>query len=396
MVSGPALTNESDEVPERRRYRRWSKDEPSVRQRQAVPSTPGESDRLDLDALRSARHDEGLDAPLARDQYAVEYSDYGYEPESEGGLKNPYILAGLAIGAAIVLAVMVVVLFGSSSDAGPNGGEIQDPSLVVDPLTPQPGGAISGRGILAKTIAASTVREGPGTDFAQIAPLPTGQDVEVAGRNGDSTWFQIYYPQGSQLKGWVPGTALRLTNESISSLAVVSSTPVPRVTVVRPTEQPSAPPVTPSVTPTASPTGTPTPQGGGVDIAIAFQNPTCLPGSSLSVVIRNAGTAALNRGAQVVISNASGVVSTQSFAVDLPAGSAMTLLTGVAAQAPRMTAVITLLPATNQPPDGNAGNNTAECTSSGAAPPGTTVVPAGTPTPRPPTPAVVTPRVPGA
>jgi hypothetical protein len=394
----PALTNESDENPERRRYRRWSKDEPPVRQRQNVPGSPppDEADRLDLDALRSARHDEGLDTPLARDQYAVEYSDYGYEPEPEGALRNPYILAGLAVGAAIVLAVMVVVLFGSSGDAGP-GGENQDPSLIVDSLTPQPGGAnTTGRGILAKTIAASTVREGPGTDFAQIAPLPTGQDVEVAGRNGDNSWFQIYYPQGSQLKGWVPGTALRLTTENVASLAIVSSTPVPRVTVVRPTEQPAAPAVTPSVTPTAAPTGTPTPQGGGVDIAVAFQNPTCLAGSSLSLVIRNAGTAALQRSAQVVLSNASGVISTQSFGVDLPPGSAMTLLTGVAAQAPRMTAQITLLPATNQPPDGNAGNNTAECTSGAAVPPGTTVIPAGTPTPRPPTLTPVPPRIPGA
>jgi hypothetical protein len=391
------LTNESDENHERRRYRRWSKDEPPVRQRQDVPPTPrpDEGDRLDLDALRSARHDEGLDTPLARDQYAVEYSnyDYEYEPESEGGLRNPYILAGLAVGAAVVLAVMVVVLFGSSGDSGPSGGDSQDPSLVVDSLTPQPGSNTSGRGILAKTIAASTVREGPGTDFAQIAPLPTGQEVEVAGRNGDSSWFQIYYPQGSQLKGWVPGTAVRLTNENIASLAVVANTPVARVTVVRPTEQPSAPAVTPSITPTPAPSATATPQGGGVDVAVAFQNPTCLPGSQLSIVIRNAGTVALTRSAQVVVSNASGVVSTQSFGVDLPAGSAMTLLTGVAAQAPRMTAQITLLPAANQPPDGNAGNNTAECTSGGAAPPaGTPIPPAATPRPLP---TLTTPRVPG-
>src|SRR5436853_7218124 len=121
----PVLTNESDESPERRRYRRWSKDEPTVRQQQDVPSTPNgnERDRLDLDALRSARHDEGLDAPLARDQYAVEYSDYGYDQESEGGLRNPYILAGLAVGAAIVLAVMVVVPFGSSGDSGSDSGD---------------------------------------------------------------------------------------------------------------------------------------------------------------------------------------------------------------------------------------------------------------------------------
>ena len=363
----PALTNDSDESHERRRYRRWSKDEPPVRQRQNTPATPSpdEGDRLDLETLRDARTAEGLDAPLPRDDYAVEYGyEYDYEQESEGGLRNPYILAGLAIGAAVILAVMVVVLFGGSSDAGP-GGDSNDPSLVVDPLTPQPGSIGSGRGIVAKTIAASTVREGPGTDFAQIAPLPTGQDVEVAGRNGDSTWFQIFYPQGSQLRGWVPGTALRLSTENIASLAVVSSTPVPRQTVVPPTEQPSAPAVTPSVTPTASPTGTATPQGGGVDIAVAFQNPTCIPGSSLSVVIRNAGTAALQRSAQVVVSSAAGVVSTQSFGVDLPPGSAMTLLTGVAAQAPRMTAQITLLPAANQPPDSNAGNNTAECTTGG-------------------------------
>ena len=39
------------------------------------------------------------------------------------------------------------------------------------------------------------------------------------------------------------------------------------------------------------------------------------------VVIRNAGTAPLQRSAQVVVSSAAGVVSTQSFGVDLPPGS---------------------------------------------------------------------------
>src|SRR3982074_2973653 len=97
----PALTNDSDESHERRRYRRWSKDDPTVRQRQNTPLTapPDEGDRLTLEARRDARTAEGLDAPLARDDYAVEYG-YEYEPEPEGGLRNPYILAGLAIGAA--------------------------------------------------------------------------------------------------------------------------------------------------------------------------------------------------------------------------------------------------------------------------------------------------------
>src|SRR5580765_2222630 len=120
----PALTNDSDESHERRRYRRWSKDEPPVRQRQKTPATPSpdEGDRLDLETLRDARTAEGLDAPLPRDDYAVEYGyEYEYEPDSEGGLRNPYILAGLAIGAAVILAVMVVVLFGGSGDAGPGG-----------------------------------------------------------------------------------------------------------------------------------------------------------------------------------------------------------------------------------------------------------------------------------
>ena len=157
----PALTNDSDESHERRRYRRWSKDEPPVRRRQNTPATPSpeEGDRLDLETLRDARTAEGLDSPLPRDDYAVEYG-YEYEQESEGGLKNPYILAGLAIGAAVILAVMVVVLFGGSGDAGP-GGDSNDPSLVVDPLTPQPGSIGSGRGIVAKTsISADIVVEG--------------------------------------------------------------------------------------------------------------------------------------------------------------------------------------------------------------------------------------------
>ena len=386
----PALTNEPDGTTNgRRRYRRRRKDGEQPRPEQ----TPAPAAGLGLEALRDAREAEGLNNRIPQTEYddSNYYQDSHYQDAhaSDQGLRNPYLVAGIAVAAAVVLAVLVVVLFGGSGDAGGRG-------VLTEALgtgTPQAG---NGRGISARTIAATTVREGPGVDENQLATLPAGQEVEVIGRNGDSTWFQIYYPPGSQLKGWVPGAALRLDNEDVARLAVVSSSPVPRATTVRPTEAP-APAATPSATAVPQPTATP--EGGGADVAIAVQTPSCIPGTSLTVTVRNAGAAPLSgRNVQVTIANAGGVVGTQSLPLTATQpGATMTLLTGVPAQAPSMTASVTLL---GSPPDANPGNNVAECTSGAVSPPATPVPPAATAIPRPATPVPqappVVPRVPPA
>src|SRR3989442_14163421 len=112
-------------------------------------------------------------------------------------LLTPSVLAGIAVPGPIVLAIIVVFVFGS-----PGGGASSaDKNDSGDPLA----GALtagSGRGVPARSIATATVREGPGLDYQAIGELVRNQDVEVIGRNADSSWVSIYYPPGSHLKGW--------------------------------------------------------------------------------------------------------------------------------------------------------------------------------------------------
>src|SRR5262245_58651310 len=109
-----------------------------------------------------------------------------FESYDQPGLRNPYVLAGIAVFGAIVLAMLVVFVFGGhgSSTAGSQANGVS-----VAALTPVPG-----RGIAAKSIATATVRSGPGLEYDAIAELARNQDVEVIGRNADSTWYAIYYP----------------------------------------------------------------------------------------------------------------------------------------------------------------------------------------------------------
>src|SRR5690606_36633551 len=99
---------------------------------------------------------------------------YTYEaaPQQEPSLlRNPYMLAGFAVAGAIFLAIVVVVFFGGGE--GGNGGpgwQSTPGNVIIDPLTPQPGAS----GLLMRSIAMATVRDGPSNEFAAIGPLRAG------------------------------------------------------------------------------------------------------------------------------------------------------------------------------------------------------------------------------
>jgi hypothetical protein len=258
-------------------------------------------------------------------------------------IRNPYVLAGLAVAGAIVLAIIFVILTSSSG----GGGNFDDITGGGNNGTP---GAL--RGIVTRSIATSTVREGPSTEYTEIGTLRSGQDVEVVGRNNETTWFLIYFPPRSQLKGWVPASALRVPDNA-GTLAVVSATPISR-----PTEEPPTPP--PEPTATATPEGTATPQGGAVDIAVEIGS--CVRNQQLSLIVRNVGGAPINN--RVVVVTTPGGSETRT--LSLPTGAAATIPTNTVVQgnAP-ITASVTFREA---PGDTNPANNAATCTPSGANP----------------------------
>ncbi|HLF26739.1 MAG TPA: N-acetylmuramoyl-L-alanine amidase [Anaerolineae bacterium] len=117
--------------------------------------------------------------------------------------------------------------------------------LAATPIPPTPG---------KPTATASdnlNVRTGPGTGFDRIGRMPNGTTYEIVGRNQDSTWLQIPYPN-AQGRGWVSAEYANIAG-NLETIAVVSTPTTP--TPPAPTPPPPAPePVTP---PPGKPTATP-------------------------------------------------------------------------------------------------------------------------------------------
>lgn len=269
------------------------------------------------------------------------------QPLDQSFLRNPYVLAGLAVGFAIFLAVIVVFIFGSSGSGSGDG-----PPLI-DPLTPQPG-----RGITARSVATSTVREGPGLDYFAIGELGRNQDIEIAGRNVESTWFNIYFPPGSSLRGWVPASALRLPANA-TAIPVVAVTPIPRPTVLQPTTPPE-PTGTATGTATATVTGTP---AGGSDLAASVVAGTCQVGARLIVNVRNLGPAPVtSRAVSVLVQAPDGTQrALAAQTATIPVGGQIDIDTTYVV-AERVFATVDPLGTIGDP---NLGNNRVDCVVSG-------------------------------
>lgn len=290
-----------------------------------------------------------------------------YAPPSDASLlRNPYVLAGTAIAGAIVLAVMVVIFFGSrggGGDAATNEDRRSNtPSAGagVGAGTPT---ALPVKGVEVRSIAAATVRTGPELDYGEIGPLRSGQDITVVGRNANSTWFQIQFPPGTSFTGWVPATALRVPENSLASIPLSESTPIPRPTIIIPTSTPEPivtrpPTLTPTVTPTPG-TPTPAPPAPGSDLSAQAVAGSCAVGSRLRVSVTNTGPAPVEgKPLAVLTQNAQGVQrSIVSQVVSLAVGGSTIIDTGYTVEE-RVVVVIDPLGTVGDP---NAGNNRVDC-----------------------------------
>jgi hypothetical protein len=290
-------------------------------------------------------------------------ANVGQEGEEAGDtslLRNPYVLAALAVAGAIILAVIVVVLFGG--DAGGAGGAEPTPaSATAAPL---------GIGVLGELTAGSAVRQGPGTEFPELGILPAGRKVNVVGRNQSSTWFQILFPPESQGRGWVSATNVRLPDGAASQLEIVAGTPP---TALPPTSTPV--PTQPPPTATQPAVATAVPRQ--VDISLSTAG-NCDVGNEMAVNIQNIGSDLESRLVRIVITTPGGTLSDRTFPLALGAGQSVVYNTGQQVQAPRTTATASFV---DDPQDRNPANNVATCVVAGGA----TVVPPPilTPTPRP-------------
>ncbi len=297
--------------------------------------------------------------PAIADDYEYEEEDLYYdEGEPPSLLSNPYVLAALAVGGAIVLAVIVVLFFGRGDGESPAGGTTANATRTPTP-TVEGDTSPTAIGLMARSIAISTVREGPALSYLELGTLPSQQDVDVVGRNEEATWFQIVFPSGTQLRGWVPDSALKLPDNVAALVDVAVPTPVTKPDVPTAT---TAPVVEDTPTPTATTTtteGSPTPAGGdGPDLAV-FIASDCTAGSEIKVVITNAGTEALvDEPIEVIVSNDGVAKYQQSFEAKIAVGATANLNTGVLAEPEKMEVSVVL----KNLDDVDLSNNITGCT----------------------------------
>ena len=288
-------------------------------------------------------------APAAPDyDYDEEEDDEEYYEDAEPSLLgNPYVLAAIAVLGAIVLAVIVVLFFGG-------GGNSDSPGTTAQSTgTPRP--TVEGdnqpnvTGLAARSIAIATVREGPALGYLELGLLQSEQDVDVVGRNEDATWFQIVFPAGTQLTGWVPETALRLPDDVTSQVPVNEPTPVTR-------------PDLPTSTTAPVVDETPTPSGeGGVDLAVVIVS-DCSPGSPMTISVSNAGSETLEEEPiQVSVSNDGTLQFQQSYQADMDPGASAQLTLEIPASPPQMAVSVVLTEAE----DADPSNNIASCSVNG-------------------------------
>jgi hypothetical protein len=262
--------------------------------------------------------------------------DEDYDDAEYSMLRNPYVLAALAVAGAIILAVAFVIAF-NQSDGSPSSG------VVVTPPSPTP---LPGQlpGVQAEGLAKAAIREGPGLDFFELGLLNKDPKVSVVGRDEDSIWYQIIFA-GTDLKGWVPRSALKLPDNADPLIEVVVFTPIPKPSV----EQPSP---TPEITPTPEVLTQP-------DISLEVLGNTCPASGVLNVALRNVGEVDIEgREIIVTISTADEVLSEETLELTLGVGQIVPINTGRPVEPPRMMVAVVFADA---PQDLDPSNNVVTC-----------------------------------
>ena len=170
----------------------------------------------------------------------------------------------------------------TSTPLPPTATPTDTPSPTPVPPTPTPSPAM-----LTVNIPALNVREGPGTQYAQIGQVTQGQQIKITGQatNAQGQWWQIELPDGP---GWVSGNPNFVTAANAGTVPVVSPPPLPT-----------------AAAPTASPTATPTPAPASQGTVIRP------PAGKTLLIISNRST--LNHPARLTLSGGKSVGGGKEF-----------------------------------------------------------------------------------
>ena len=123
-------------------------------------------------------------------------------PPSGGddGRNNHQLLIGALIVAGVIIAVLLMVIFGAGNpgrgdDATGPGG----PGVIVTVPAPNPDQAQ----ITVTAADGVNVRSGPGTQYDVVGIMPFGTQAPVVGRSQDGGWWVINVPVTRNNQGWV-------------------------------------------------------------------------------------------------------------------------------------------------------------------------------------------------
>ncbi|MFQ5614159.1 MAG: DUF3048 domain-containing protein [Anaerolineae bacterium] len=111
------------------------------------------------------------------------------------------------------------------------------------------------------------LRGGPGTNYARLGQVQTGQAVEVVGRNADSSWWQICCPLEDGRESWISAEFLDVDAPPEAAQTAVAQVASPSTRTPTPEPEPAPPSATPS------PAG-----GGGQASAVTAPPANGLPG----------------------------------------------------------------------------------------------------------------------
>lgn len=119
-------------------------------------------------------------------------------------------------------------------------GQVSDPATVtvkviedVTAIPTLPTGVTPPPGTLRAIITAGVlnIRRGPGTNYPVTGQLQQNDEVEIVGKNADSSWLQIVYPTGTIGRGWISASYAQVSG-SLASIPVVEPPPLPTSTPI--------------------------------------------------------------------------------------------------------------------------------------------------------------------
>ncbi|UCC89639.1 MAG: SH3 domain-containing protein [Anaerolineales bacterium] len=90
------------------------------------------------------------------------------------------------------------------------------------------------------------VRTGPGTNYERIGALAEGSTVNITGRDVNSAWWQIPYPDAPGGKGWISAGYGAASNTDGVPVVEAPPTPTPAAPTAPPTAEAPPPAATPA------------------------------------------------------------------------------------------------------------------------------------------------------